>query len=55
MRTSEQYREKLLSMRKNVYRNGSRIERDDPLMSPGVNVICKTFDAVSTPAWLLLR
>lgn len=45
MRTFEQYQERLKKMRKNVYVDGRLLERDDPVLIPGQNVIKVTFDA----------
>lgn len=49
MRTREQYIEGLRKMRKNLYYNGSRIDRDDELQQPALNVMGVTFDAVRDP------
>lgn len=51
MRTAEQYREKLRSMRKNVYINGQLLERDDPQLIPGQNVIAETFNFAADPQY----
>lgn len=51
MRTAEQYREKLRSMRKNVYINGQLLERDDPQLIPGQNVIAETFNFAADPKY----
>ncbi|MEE8469798.1 MAG: hypothetical protein V3S51_00535 [Dehalococcoidia bacterium] len=44
MRTSQEYREKLFSMRRNVYMDGELIGRDDPRIAPAINVISQTYD-----------
>jgi 4-hydroxyphenylacetate 3-monooxygenase/4-hydroxybutyryl-CoA dehydratase/vinylacetyl-CoA-Delta-isomerase len=49
VRTSAEYREKLKSMRPNVYVGGRVIPRDDPIVRPGVNTIAYTFDAAGDP------
>lgn len=45
MRTAEEYREKLKTMRPNVYVGGRLVQRDDPILRPGQNVISITYDA----------
>ncbi|MBQ3378453.1 MAG: aromatic ring hydroxylase [Clostridia bacterium] len=49
LRTKEQYFEKLKGMRKNVYIGGRLLERDDPLLEGGENVIGMTFDTALDP------
>ncbi len=49
MRTREQYIEGLRKLRRNLYYNGSRIDRDDELQQPALNVMGTTFDAVRDP------
>jgi len=49
LRTKEQYREKLYSMRDNVYIGGKCLNRSDPLVEGGINVIGVTFDAAFNP------
>ena len=49
LRTKEQYREKLYSMRDNVYIGGKLLHRDDPLLQGGENVISMTFDTALDP------
>ncbi len=51
MRTAEQYREKLRSMRKNVYIDGELVERDDPRLIPGQNVVAETFNFAADPKY----
>ncbi|WP_027718197.1 4-hydroxyphenylacetate 3-hydroxylase family protein [Desulfovirgula thermocuniculi] len=51
MRTAEEYRAKLRSMRKNVYIDGKLVERDDPQLIPGINVIAETFNFAHDPAY----
>lgn len=51
MRTAEQYRKKLRSLRKNVYIDGKLLERDDPLLIPGQNVIAETFNLTADPKY----
>ena len=50
MITSSEYRKRLGGMRRNVYMNGSIIDRDDPRMEGAVNIIAKTYDMVTDPA-----
>ena len=45
MRTFKEYQEKLNSMRKNVYINGELVERSDPRLLGGQNIMGITFDA----------
>ena len=45
MRTFKEYQEKLNSMRKNVYINGELVERNDPRLLGGQNIMGITFDA----------
>jgi 4-hydroxyphenylacetate 3-monooxygenase/4-hydroxybutyryl-CoA dehydratase/vinylacetyl-CoA-Delta-isomerase len=49
MITSQQYRERLLRMRPNVYVNGELVPRDDPRLLPGINVIGLTYDLAREP------
>lgn len=49
MITSQEYRQRLLKMRRNVYMDGSLIGRDDPRMEGAVNIIAKTYDIVTDP------
>lgn len=49
MRTAEEYLAKLKMMRRNVYMNGELIERDDPSLTPGTNVIAETFNLAQIP------
>ena len=48
MRTFAEYQEKLVKMRKNVYVDGKLLERNDPVLLPGQNVIKITFNAAET-------
>ena len=49
MRTKEQYYEGLKKMRRNLYFNGSRIDRTDAVQEKALNVMGVTFDAVTDP------
>lgn len=49
MRTFEEYKEKLKSMRNNIYLGGQLRGRDDELLKPGINVVGVTFDAAQDP------
>lgn len=51
LRTKEEYVEKLLSMRSNVYMGGKLIRRNDPSLQPGINAISLTFDLASDPQY----
>ena len=47
--TSDQYRERLFRMKKNIYMGGEIIGRDDPRLKPGLDLIADTFDRVEDP------
>ena len=49
MRTKEQYFEGLGKMRRNLYFNGSKIDRLDEVQQKALNVMGMTFDAVTDP------
>lgn len=49
LRTREQYVERLRGMRRNIYVNGEKIDRDDELQQPALNVMGTTFDAARDP------
>ena len=49
MRTREQYVDGLRKMRRNLYFNGSRIDRTDAVQEKVLNVMGVTFDAVNDP------
>ncbi|HUN54884.1 MAG TPA: 4-hydroxyphenylacetate 3-hydroxylase N-terminal domain-containing protein [Smithella sp.] len=49
MRTKEQYYEGLKKMRRNLYFNGSKIDRTDAAQEKALNVMGVTFDAVTDP------
>ncbi|MDW7675136.1 MAG: 4-hydroxyphenylacetate 3-hydroxylase family protein [Bacillota bacterium] len=51
MRNSEQYLEKLLKMRDNVYMGGKLVSRDDPTLMRGINVISETFNFAHDPRY----
>ena len=44
LKTRNQYIEKLLGMRKNVYVGGEAVGRDDPRLRPGINTMATTYD-----------
>ncbi len=48
MRTREQYIEGLRKLRRNLYFNGSKIDRDDEVQMPAINVMGVTFDEAYT-------
>ncbi len=45
MKTAGEYKEKIFSMKKNVYMDGQVVGRDDPKLQPGINTVCLTYDA----------
>lgn len=49
MRNTLEYKDRLLTMRNNVYIDGQLVGRDDPRLQQGINVIAATFDAVNDP------
>ena len=49
MRTSQEYRERLFSMKRNVYMDGELVGRDDPRIAPAINVISLTYDLARDP------
>ena len=49
MRTKKQYIEGLQKMKRNLYYNGSLIDRDDELQMPTLEVMGVTFDAAADP------
>jgi 4-hydroxyphenylacetate 3-monooxygenase/4-hydroxybutyryl-CoA dehydratase/vinylacetyl-CoA-Delta-isomerase len=49
MRTPEEYRNDLYSMRPNIYIGGKKVGRDDARLQGGINVISKTFELVNHP------
>jgi len=49
MRTSQEYRERLFSMKRNVYMDGELVGRDDPRIAPAINVISLTYDLAHDP------
>ena len=51
MRTFAEYQAKLKGMRKNVYIGGKLLERDDPLLVGGQNIIVITFNAAQDPEY----
>ncbi len=51
MRTSEQYREGLRKMRRNVYVGGELVDRDDERMMGAVRTLSTTFDLAADPQY----
>ncbi|MCF8031372.1 MAG: hypothetical protein K9J48_04445 [Desulfohalobiaceae bacterium] len=49
MRSVEEYKEGLRTMRSNIYFNGNLIDRLDEVQEPAIRVMGVTFDAVSDP------
>ncbi len=51
MRTREQYLEGLRKMRRNLYLNGEKIDRDDEIQRPTINTMALTFDYAHDPKY----
>lgn len=51
MRTKEQYIEGLRKMRRNIYLDGNKIDRDDELQMDCINTIGLTFDCAAKPEY----
>jgi len=51
MRTSAAYLEDMRKMKPNLYIGGERVDRDDPRIKPGINVMSVTFDLAQEPEW----
>ncbi|WP_347487847.1 4-hydroxyphenylacetate 3-hydroxylase N-terminal domain-containing protein [Desulfoscipio sp. XC116] len=51
LKTAEQYMERLFKMRKNIYINGQELDRLDPRLQPGINIIKETFKLAAQPEW----
>ena len=51
MRTKEQYREKIFSMKPNVCIGGKMVRRDDPRLIPGINVLELTYELAPLPGF----
>lgn len=49
MITGAEYRQRIMRLRDNLYMGGGKIRRDDPRLTPGVNIIAETFDLVRDP------
>jgi len=49
MRTSEEYRKGLYTMKPNIYIGGERVSRDDPRLEQPINVVASTFEAAQEP------
>ncbi len=49
--TPEQYVERLMRMRPNVYVGGKLVDRLDPRLRPGINVMKETFALAADPGW----
>jgi aromatic ring hydroxylase len=52
MRTKQQYIERLRKMRRNLYVNGEKIDRTDPLQETTLNTIGLTFDCAFQPEYV---
>lgn len=51
MRTSQEYFESIKKLKPNVYIGGKLVERDDPRLMNGVNIIRTTFDLAADPQY----
>ena len=51
MRTSAEYRADLEKMKPNLYIGGEKVDRNDPRIRPGINVMSVTFDVAQDPKW----
>jgi len=51
MIASEEYIERLKKMKKNVYMGGELVDRTDPRIMPGINVISLTYDLADHPEY----
>ena len=49
MRTSAEYFSDLKKMKRNVYVEGEKVERDDPRLQPSLRVLGTTFDLAQNP------
>lgn len=49
MKTSEEYLDSLRALKPNVYMGGEVVQRDDPRIIPGINVVGITYDMASDP------
>ncbi|MDD4859000.1 MAG: 4-hydroxyphenylacetate 3-hydroxylase N-terminal domain-containing protein [Dehalococcoidales bacterium] len=49
MITSQEYKKRLMKLRRNVYMDGQLISRDDPRLEGAANCIAKTYDVMSDP------
>jgi aromatic ring hydroxylase len=45
MKKAEDYKNRIFSLRKNVYIDGHLVSRDDPRLEPGLNTTCLTYNA----------
>jgi aromatic ring hydroxylase len=51
MITSQEYRERLFSMKRNVFMDGELVGRDDHRIAPAINVVSQTYDLVNDPQY----
>jgi len=51
MVTSQEYRERLYAMKPNLYIGGKKLDRDNPMIKPGINVMSVTFDMAQDADW----
>lgn len=51
MKSSNEYIERIKSLRPNVYIDGELVSRDSPLLQPGMNVIALTYDMANDPQY----
>jgi aromatic ring hydroxylase len=51
MITSEEYVERLKTLKPNLYIAGDKVGREDPRIMPGIRVMSETFDLAQDPKW----
>ena len=51
MRNSREYISGLIRMRPNLCIGGETVDRNDPRIKPGINVMSVTFDLAQNPDW----
>lgn len=51
IKTFEDYYNRMLKMKPNVYIDGKKVDRSDPRIRPGMNVIKETFDRANDPEY----
>nr|MDO8081764.1 4-hydroxyphenylacetate 3-hydroxylase N-terminal domain-containing protein [Candidatus Freyarchaeota archaeon] len=51
IKTYEDYYNRLLDMKPNVYIDGEKVDRSDPRLQPGINVIKESYDRANDPEY----